>query len=121
MSKLLCTSSPFSLKKLLKKSTKSIFIETDMRAMFNPTRMKNIELATLDLISKIQSFCPSCDTPGFEVIQAEKGLKCMYCNLPTELIRSHVYQCKKCNHQKEVMYPDGKEYADPTYCNDCNP
>src|SRR4028118_1913917 len=34
---------------LKKSSTGRVHIETDMRAMYNPTRMKNIENATLDL------------------------------------------------------------------------
>lgn len=39
--------------------------ETDMRATRNSTRMKNIELATLNLLENIKSICPSCSTPGF--------------------------------------------------------
>jgi hypothetical protein len=54
-----------SRRSFFKKSFKSFFIETDMRAMYNPTRMKNIQLATQDLVSKINTACPSCQTPGF--------------------------------------------------------
>ena len=35
-------------------------VETDMRAMYNPTRMKVIEKATHNLLEKIKSTCPSC-------------------------------------------------------------
>jgi hypothetical protein len=34
------------------------FLETDMRAMFNPTRMKVIEEVTLKLLRSIQRLCP---------------------------------------------------------------
>ncbi len=102
-------------------SRSAICIETDMRAMYNPTRMKNIELATLDLVKKIQSICPECSTPGYEVVEYKKGLTCQYCGNPTDLILSHVLECKKCHHKDEVLYPNGKEYADPSRCNWCNP
>jgi len=47
--------------------TGKVFIETDVRAHANPTRMKNIEKATHDLISKLNSTCPNCGAPGFIV------------------------------------------------------
>lgn len=115
------TSTFVSTKSLLKKPLKPFFIETDMRAMYNPTRMKNIKLATLNLLKKMNSLCPSCDTPGFDIKKIKKGLRCLYCGLPTDLVHSHFYECKKCQHEKEVLYPDGKEKADPKYCNFCNP
>jgi hypothetical protein len=102
-------------------SQQTAFIETDMRAMYNPTRMNNIKLATLDLISKMKSLCPSCQTPGFEVIQVKKGLPCQLCGFPTNITLLQIYECKKCKHQKEVKYPNGNKHADPTYCNVCNP
>lgn len=103
------------------KSQQAAFIETDMRAMYNPTRMNNIKLATLDLVSKMNSLCPSCQTPGFEVIEVKKGLPCQYCGFPTNMTLLQIYECKKCKHQKEIKYPNGNKHADPTYCNVCNP
>lgn len=102
-------------------SQETIFIETDMRAMYNPTRMKNIKLATLDLLTKLNSLCPSCETPGFKVIEIKKGLRCKLCERTTDSIRSHIYECSKCHFQEEVLFPNGKQHADPTYCNFCNP
>ena len=109
------------INEMLNKSLSSIFIETDMRAMYNPTRMKNIELATRDLVSKINSLCPVCSTPGFEVIEYKKGLPCEYCSSPTDLILAQLFTCKKCDYIQEVMYPNGIEKADPSRCNICNP
>ena len=105
----------------LKKSPESIHIETDMRAMYNPTRMKNIELATMDLVKKINTTCPACETPGFEIVERKKGLPCEICHYPTNATLSFIYHCKKCNHQEEQLYPDEKQYSDPMYCNVCNP
>ncbi|MDE5412747.1 DUF6671 family protein [Alkalihalobacterium chitinilyticum] len=106
---------------MLSVSGKSVFIQTDMRAMFNPTRMKNIELATLDLVQKLQTLCPACSTPGYEVVEYKKGLECECCGNATEAVRSHLYKCKKCTHEEEIQFPNGKEYADPARCNWCNP
>ncbi|MFN7249481.1 MAG: DUF6671 family protein [Anaerobacillus sp.] len=103
------------------KSQQTVFIETDMRAMYNPTRMNNIKLATLDLVSKMNSLCPNCQTPGFEVIEIKKGLPCQLCGFPTNMTLLQVYECKQCKRQKEVKYPNGNKHADPTYCNVCNP
>ncbi|MDP3180770.1 MAG: hypothetical protein Q8M67_03055, partial [Bacteroidota bacterium] len=47
------------------------YVETDMRAMYNPSRMKVIEKATEKLIAKIKSQCPICSTPGFGVIEVK--------------------------------------------------
>ncbi|MDG5785972.1 hypothetical protein QA612_00610 [Evansella sp. AB-P1] len=104
-----------------RKEQKPLFMETDMRAMFNPSRMKNIKLATEDLLTKIKSLCPNCDTPGFSIKEVKKGLPCQLCGFPTETVRSHIYECNKCGYEKENLYPNREEYADPTYCRICNP
>lgn len=98
-----------------------VHIETDMRAMYNPTRMKNIEKATRDLIRKINSRCPSCATPGFDVSERIQGLPCAICGMPTSLTRAVIYQCKKCSFSQEALFPEGREYADPGLCMYCNP
>jgi hypothetical protein len=96
-------------------------IETDMRAHYNPTRMINIAKATRNLVSKINSHCPNCSIPGFEITERVKGLPCGGCYLPTSLIRTVIYQCKKCSFSQEKLFPDGREFADPAQCMYCNP
>ncbi|MBW4670982.1 MAG: hypothetical protein KME60_27050 [Cyanomargarita calcarea GSE-NOS-MK-12-04C] len=96
-------------------------IETDMRAHYNPTRMVNIAKATRDLVSKINSQCPNCSTPGFEITQRSKGLPCGGCYLPTSLTLTVIYQCKKCSFSQEKLFPDEREFADPAQCMYCNP
>ena len=97
------------------------FVETDMRAMYNPSRMKVIEKATKKLIAKINSCCPQCKTPGFSITDAKKGLQCMLCNFPTRSTLSYIYTCKKCSYTKEEMYPNKITEEDPMYCDVCNP
>ncbi|MEI8113094.1 MAG: DUF6671 family protein [Bacteroidia bacterium] len=97
------------------------FVETDMRAMFNPSRMKVIEKATENLITKIKSQCPLCGTPGFGVIKVKKGLPCRQCNFPTRSALSYIYTCQKCSYTKEEMYPNQLTAEDPMYCDVCNP
>jgi hypothetical protein len=104
----------------LEKDT-SAFVETDMRAMYNPTRMKVIEKATQKLIDKINSCCPQCNTPGFGITDAKKGLRCMQCSFPTRSTLSYIYTCQKCAYTKEEMFPNKKTTEDPMYCDVCNP
>jgi hypothetical protein len=92
-----------------------------MRAMYNPTRMKNIEKATRDLLRKIHSCCPKCSMPGFEITSRIRGLPCALCYMPTSLTRAVIYQCQKCGFTQEELFPDGNEYAEPVNCNFCNP
>lgn len=99
----------------------SAYIETDMRAMYNPTRMKVIESATNKLAEKINTFCPECYTPGFSVTNVKFGLACSLCNYPTQSTLSHIFTCQKCLYNKEQKYPHGKIYEDPMYCDRCNP
>lgn len=99
----------------------SVYAETDMRALFNPTRMKVIEIATKKLIQKIKKRCPNCKTPGFDSVAANQGLPCKQCSLPTRSTLSYVYQCKKCDFKEEQFFPRGIQNEDPTYCDHCNP
>lgn len=106
---------------LTKSPNGTVHLETDMRAMYNPTRMKNIEKATCNLLEKIHSLCPKCFTPGFDIIQRIQGLPCEWCSAPTTLTRAVIYKCQKCGFRKEKIFPDEKQFADPSQCMYCNP
>lgn len=99
----------------------SMYVETDMRALYNPSRMAVIEKATVKLVHKINSLCPSCNTPGFGISVAKPGLPCELCHFPTRSTLSHTYTCQKCWCSKEEKYPNNKHFEDPTYCDICNP
>ena len=107
--------------KVLSSKYKSIYAETDMRAMYNPTRMNVIREATKKLILKIKSTCPQCQIPGFGITDAKKGLECSLCGSPTNSILSYIYVCQHCQFTKEDMYPNKKTSEDPSYCDNCNP
>lgn len=98
-----------------------IWVETDMRAMHNPTRMKVIEEATRQLVSNVLSCCPNCGAPGFVVVESIPGLPCSLCHQPTRSIRSLRYLCKSCGHEKLAPRQDNKYEEDPMYCDFCNP
>lgn len=105
----------------LKTKYSSIYVETDMRAMNNPTRMKVIEKATHKLIVLLNSKCLKCSAPGFTVTKAVAGLKCSNCYCPTRSTLKHIYQCKHCNYIEEKMFPNNLKAEDPMYCDICNP
>jgi hypothetical protein len=99
-----------------------VYLETDMRAMHNPSRLKVIEKACLKLIDKIQQLCKNCGIPGFDVVDVIPGLPCSLCGCPTKSTIAYVYECQKCKHQEEEKkYPLGKTTEDPMNCDRCNP
>jgi hypothetical protein len=97
------------------------YIQTDMRAMFNPTRMQQIEKLANKLIQKIKSICPQCDTPGFGITKATAGLPCSLCGNETQSILSYTYTCITCNYHREDKYPHHKMFEEPMHCHFCNP
>jgi hypothetical protein len=105
----------------IKEKFGTVYIETDMRAMFNPTRMAVIEVLTKKLIAKIQSTCPECSMPGFAITSALKGLPCSLCGSPTNATLAYISVCDHCNFTQKEEYPNDKTTEDPMYCDRCNP
>lgn len=105
----------------LNKKNKTVLVQTDMRAHYNPTRMKNIGVACHILIKNIKSACPVCSTPGFNVVDVWSGLPCSLCGRPTKSTLAHQYVCKKCGYEEKRYYPNLKLEEDPTFCDYCNP
>lgn len=97
------------------------YVETDMRAMFNPSRMQVIGETARLLLQKLNSSCPSCQLPGFTVTAAEPGLPCSLCGTPSSAALAHLLVCGHCQHQEKVVFPQGKKAEDPQYCQVCNP
>jgi len=98
-----------------------VYVETDMRAMYNPSRMAVIEIATEKLISKIKSVCPACATPGFAATNVERGLPCGLCGLPTRTVINEIYNCRKCSFSSKKILNSTKTTEDPIFCDNCNP
>ena len=100
---------------------RTIWLETDLRAHVNESRMKHIALATQDLIGNIKRLCPKCEKPGFHRIAPKPGLPCECCGRPTALPLFDVYGCDKCGHNKDVKFPNQNETAHAGRCHHCNP
>jgi hypothetical protein len=94
-------------------------LETDMRAHRNPTRMRAIKRATIDLVRRYRSACPICARPGFTVAERLTGLPCAWCGEPTTALRAEVYLCAGCDYRLEQ--PVEVSTADPGQCPSCNP
>jgi hypothetical protein len=97
-----------------------VYVENDLRAFANPTRMENIRRATIDLANKMNSICPACRAPGYWIKDIQRGLPCNACGMPTDQEIAKIWGCLKCAHSdKEGM----KElrFANPSQCKHCNP
>lgn len=94
-------------------------LETDMRAHRNPTRMRAIKRAAIDLIRIYRSPCPQCARPGFAIAERLSGLPCEWCGSPTIALRAEVFECAGCGHRLEK--PVEAATADPGQCPGCNP
>lgn len=103
------------------KSNKTVLLETDMRAMYNPTRMLNIKAAAKKLVEQLEAFCPNCNTPGFVISDYEPGLPCELCSFPSQHPKTGIKKCTNCDHHERVDFPNGQTTLDAQYCQFCNP
>lgn len=98
----------------------NVFVENDLRAHTNPTRMANILKATQDLSRRMNSLCQECESTGFWVTERKKGSLCAYCESPTNSPVANIWSCVKCEYKKEETLAKQAK-ADPSKCNYCNP
>ncbi len=111
-----------AFKESLKASTDGkIWVETDMRAQFNPSRMTAIGELAEKMALRLATPCPQCSAPGWGRILAEKGLHCEYCDQATEMIAHEIYGCVLCDHTEILPRSDGMEVAPQMHCGWCNP
>jgi len=96
-----------------------VFLETDLRAHANPTRMRTIGQAASDLANRLGSPCPACGTPGFWVVERVAGAPCADCGAATRQVQAEVLGCLRCEHRRRRELP--ARAADPRYCWQCNP
>ena len=98
----------------------AVFVESDLRAHRNPTRMENIGAACDDLIARMLCFCPACEAPGFGLVRLESGLPCSWCGAPTNDWKAEEFRCVSCTHLESRPRQD-LTAADPGHCPRCNP
>lgn len=99
----------------------SVWLETDMRALYNPSRMAVIAQATEDLLRRLRSRCPRCQRPGFDEQAQLPGLPCEDCGAPTRLPLHSRYHCEGCGWQELRPNVQGLTSASAMYCDYCNP
>ncbi|MBU3991264.1 MAG: hypothetical protein KKA12_01705 [Alphaproteobacteria bacterium] len=96
-----------------------VWLEADMRAHLNPTRMEAVTAATADLIRRLQARCPTCVYPDWTP-QIRDGRPCAWCNGPTVEAWIEEYVCEACGHEEEqCIEPERK--GEPGHCHYCNP
>ena len=98
----------------------AIFVESDLRAHRNPSRMKNIGAACEDLLARMLRFCPACEAPGFGLARLESGLPCSWCGEPTNDWKAEEFRCVSCTHIESKPRAD-RQKANPGLCPHCNP
>ncbi|AOG25339.1 DUF6671 family protein [Acidovorax sp. RAC01] len=97
-----------------------VWIETDLRAFANPSRMKHIAQAADDLCTRLQATCPACAAPGYGITGRQPGLPCEACGQATSSYRSQIWTCVRCRHQAEEQRTD-RVVAEARHCARCNP
>lgn len=99
----------------------SVWVETDMRAHLNPTRMQNIALLGEKLATRLTCLCPQCGAPGWGIVAHEKGLPCEWCGRATEQVQSDILACTSCKYTHKKTPSSASHKADPSFCSACNP
>ena len=97
-----------------------VWLEADMRAHLNPTRMRSIERAVQQLARAAQSLCPACQRPGYVIVERTGRAPCADCGAPTVKPRAEVFACAGCGRREERRI-EGAEDATAADCPRCNP
>jgi hypothetical protein len=97
------------------------FVQNDMRAHMNPTRMQKIAHLADALCARIKQECPACGMPGFGKIKQVRGLPCRDCDTPTELPKGTLLGCVSCDHTGFEPREDMMSHTTAQFCPSCNP
>ena len=99
----------------------TVWLETDMRAHCNPTRMASIRRLAFQLVRRVNTCCPACAAPGWGLVRTIGGLLCSSCGLATELVAFEEFGCSRCSYTEQRPRKDRLVAADPGHCPYCNP
>ena len=97
------------------------WLETDMRAHCNPTRMASIRRLAFQLVRRLRQPCPACGAPGYGLVETLPGLPCSACGLASRWVMQQVWGCDVCGHREWRPRGDGLQAVDPQHCDYCNP
>ena len=104
----------------LSATSDSVIVESDLRASFSPSRMKNIAACAKLLARRIASHCPKCNTPGWGSVSPVFGLPCVDCGSNVEsAVMADQYGCVKCAHTQ--LFARAATSAEARFCDSCNP
>lgn len=95
-------------------------IESDLRADHCPSRRPAITAAARRLALRLRERCPSCETPGWGVVRAERGVPCSLCGEMVDIVAREILGCGACNEHRPAAKPLMTN-ADPSRCPRCNP
>jgi hypothetical protein len=95
-------------------------VESDLRACYSPSRMRNIQECASRLAERIGTRCPECAGPGWGRTEPVRGLPCSACGTYVETaIRADVFGCPGCPAEREDPRPS--QSVEPRWCPSCNP
>jgi hypothetical protein len=104
----------------LSRDSGSVIVESDLRASFSPSRMRNIAACARLLARRITSLCPQCNTAGWGSISPVFGLPCADCGSNVDsAVRADQYGCGKCEHRQ--VFARAATVAEARFCDSCNP
>ena len=95
-----------------------VWLETDMRAYRNPTRMRMIGKCALKLAHNLKCLCPMCTQRGFVASAQIPGAICESCGAETRYPRAELLSCSACGHKEERLL---NSFAPANRCDFCNP
>lgn len=104
---------------LFRSETGGATVETDMRAMHNPTRMRHISVLASRLAKRLSTQCPGCQRSGFGQRSYVAGLPCSCCGFPTRSAKAIATCCQFCRFTSTE--PIDRVTEDPRHCDLCNP
>jgi hypothetical protein len=91
----------------------------DHRAHRSPARADRIRALCDRMARRLATPCPSCGTPGYGLVEVERGLPCSLCGSPTALVAAEIDGCGSCPQRDRR--PRAERSADPAFCDYCNP
>jgi len=97
----------------------SLIVLPDYRAHRSPSRADTIRTLCAQMAKRLATICPHCNTPGFGQVDIEHGVPCSLCGAATQVIAADIHGCGKCLQRARISRP--QKWADPTWCDSCNP
>ena len=95
-----------------------VWLETDMRAHRNPSRMAMIARCAERLADLLLKACPACARFGFGLESPIVGAVCTQCGQPTQALRAKRITCGVCHFSLTETIRDT---VPPSQCERCNP